>query len=163
MLFSLQSFEAKSPNFTGTTRMIDGDGRLAGIVAGYNFVAGRWLYGIEADAGYGQMRAVRGSDRVKADVMATFRVRAGHIFDRDLVFATAGLSLAGVNQKSAIMTSGNTSSHLGLVVGGGIEHAITSSLTGRLEYLYGHSLEDGGTAIKDLHMIRAGAVYHFAK
>ena len=161
-LFSVESFRAGSVGPSSSLRITDGNGRLAGIVAGYNFVRGGWVYGIEADAGYGQLRAARAGYQLKADVMGTLRARWGRGVDYNLFYATAGISFTGVNQRSALMINGKTTTHLGLVMGGGLERAFTPAITGRLEYLYGHTLETKHMGIEHLHMIRAGAVYHFS-
>ena len=44
-----------------------------------------------------------------------------------------------------------------------IEHALAPTLTGRLEYLYGRTLENRSFGLDDMHIIRAGAVYHFPR
>ncbi|MGI9462431.1 MAG: outer membrane protein [Aestuariivirgaceae bacterium] len=162
-LFSVKSFEAGSQGSGPAISMKDGKGRLAGIVAGYNFGHKSWLYGLEADIGYGQIKASQPGVRLKADVMGTLRARFGRRFQDSLFYATAGASFTGVNQRSPLMTSGDTSTHIGLVVGGGLEFALTRAISGRLEYVYGHTLEDRGLGIENLHMLRAGAVYHFSQ
>lgn len=163
LLFSVKSFKAGVSGLGGTPDKVDGSGRLAGIVAGYNARRNNLVYGIEADIGYGQLRAISGRGKLEADLMGTLRARLGRNFDGNLLFGTAGLAFAGVNQTSATMVRGDTSTHIGWIIGGGIEHAFARSLTGRIEYLYGRNLQDKGTGIRDMHLIRAGAVYHLPK
>ncbi len=162
-LFSVKSFEASSLDAPPSIRMRNGKGRLAGIVAGYNFGYHAWIYGMEADVGYGQIRATKSGNHIKADLMGTLRARFGRTLEHSLLYATAGASFTGINQRSTLMVNGNTSTHLGLTVGGGIEHALARAITARLEYLYGHTLENKGLGIEHLHMVRAGIVFHLPK
>ena len=62
----------------------------------------------------------------------------------------------------------DSNTHIGFVVGGGIEHAWTDNFIGRLEYLYASFDEETynftpGTVISefDAHMVRAGAAWKF--
>ena len=160
VLLAVKSFQADIAGLGGTPDNIDGSGRLAGIVAGYNLRHNNVIYGLEGDVGYGQIRALSGQGKLEADVMGTLRARLGYDFDGSLLFATAGAAFAGVNKTSRLIVKGDTSTHLGWIVGGGLEHAFARRLTGRIEYLYGRNLQDKNTGIRDIHMIRAGLVYH---
>ncbi|NNE21261.1 MAG: porin family protein [Rhizobiales bacterium] len=160
VLLAVKSFQAQIAGLGGTPDNIDGSGRLAGIVAGYNLSHNNMVYGLEGDVGYGQIRALSGQGKLEADIMGTLRARLGYDFEGSLLFATAGATFAGVNKTSRLMVKGDTSTHIGWIVGGGLEHAFARSLTGRIEYLYGRNLQDKNTGIRDIHMIRAGVVYH---
>ena len=161
VLFAVKSFKAGIHDLGGTPDKVGGKGRLAGILAGYNVHRNEWVYGVEADAGYGQLRALRGRRRFKADLVGTLRTRMGRTFDNSLLYGTAGIALAGINQSSALMVKGDTATQVSWIVGAGFEHAFARSLTGRLEYLYARNLDGKkGPEIRDMHMIRAGAIYH---
>ena len=163
LLFSLKSFEASVPGIGSASDGFDGDGRIAGIVAGYNFVEGNLVWGIEGDAGFGQLKAVNRGRRLKADAMTSLRLRFGRKMDDTLIYSVAGVALAGTSYTSSTMTSGRNSTHVGLLFGAGIEHAIAKRLSGRIEYVYGHPLKTSSPHFEDLHMIRAGAILHLPK
>lgn len=160
ILFSVSSFRASITGLTPDPESMRGNGAIAGIVAGYNATSGDWLYGIEIDAGYGQIRASTANAEFKADAMASVRGRVGRSFGRNLLYLTGGLSLAATNRRSSLMTSGRTETALALVAGAGYERVLNHVLTGRLEYLYGHSIDGGGADINDMHLLRASAVIH---
>ena len=163
VLFAVKSFEAGMTGLGGSPSKVDGKGRLAGLVAGYNLHHNNLVYGVEGDVGYGQIRALGGGGKLEADVMGTLRARLGYEFDGNLLFGSAGIAFAGVNQTSRLMVNGDTSTYIGWIVGGGLEHAFARSLSGRIEYHYGRSLQDGSAGLRDMHLIRAGAVYHLPK
>lgn len=163
VLFAVKSFKAGMTGIGGVPDKVDGSGRLTGIVAGYNLRHNSLVYGLEGDVGYGQIRALRGQDKLEADVMGTLRARLGYEFDGNLLFGTAGVAVAGINQTSPLMVSGDTSTYIGWIIGGGLEHRFARSLSGRIEYLYGRSLKEQALGIRDMHLIRAGAVYHLPK
>ena len=161
ILFSVKSFKAGVRGLGAEPDSVDGSGRVAGLLAGYNEVQGNWLLGAEADIGYGQLRGVRRNRRFKADLTGTLRLRFGRHFDNNLLYATGGMLFAGINQSSGAMIRGDTSTQIAAVAGAGVEHAFTRSLSARLEYLYAHGLRDSGIGFQHMHMIRAGAAFHF--
>lgn len=163
VLFAVKSFKAGMTGIGGIPDKVNGSGRLAGIVAGYNLRHKNLIYGLEADVGYGQIRALSGQGKLEADVMGTLRARLGYEFDGNLLFGTAGVAVAGVNQTSPLMVNGDTSTYIGWIIGGGLEHSFARSLSGRIEYLYGRSLKEQTIGINDMHLIRAGAVYHLPR
>lgn len=163
VLFAVKSFQAGIAGFGGTPDKVDGTGRLAGIVAGYNLRHKNWVYGLEGDVGYGQIRALSGQGKLEADVMGTLRARLGYDFEGSLLFGTLGAAFAGVNQTSRLMVKGDNSTHVGWIVGGGLEHAFARNLSGRIEYLYGRNLKDSEVGIRNMHMIRAGVAYHLPR
>ena len=163
VLFAVKSFEAGMTGISGLPDKVDGSGRLTGIVAGYNLRHNNMIYGLEGDVGYGQIRALNGQGKLEADVMGTLRARLGYAFDGNLLFGTAGVAIAGINETSPLMVSGDTSTYIGWIIGGGLEHGFARSLSGRIEYLYGRNLKVQAIGIRDMHLIRAGAVYHLPK
>jgi outer membrane immunogenic protein len=141
----------------------DVNGFLGGVQAGYNVQSGNFVFGIEADADYAD---IKGSDRrfglidirrnsygdQRMDFFGTLRGRAGVAFDRVLIYGTAGLAVGhtrsaaffsntdgcvfpggGANQCPA---GSSTETRWGWTAGGGIELALGGNWTAKGEYLY---------------------------
>ncbi len=150
---------------TGDTTGRDDLGRNAttavgGLLAGWNWQSGPYVYGIEADlVGANLKRPIRadvrgledeGTDpafpwiRAKTDWFCTARVRLGYAFDRNLVYASAGL--AGANARvfadypaptgGLAASARRDLSFLGFALGAGFEHAITPHLSLGLDFRY---------------------------
>jgi opacity protein-like surface antigen len=97
-------------------------------------------------------RAVRASSM--PEWFATTRVRVGYAMDRVLVFATGGLAVGGGYDRSDVTTVATHAGNLtvangscwrsdkcsdarwGWVLGGGVEYAVTNSLSAKIEGLY---------------------------
>lgn len=124
------------------------EGVLAALTAGYNYDAGGGLIlGIEGDLG---LMDVSADDKVVYDGhiykshfgpwWGTLRGRAGYAIDNNLFYATAGIAFMGVDEVSIGNTPGetatNTSSRAGWVLGAGIEHAFSQTMSLKLEYLH---------------------------
>ena len=144
------------------------DGFLGGVHVGYNFQVDRWVIGAEADVSFGDVTGAVGPiTNFSVDTMASVRARLGYAFDNILPYATAGVGFAWADQLiPALGSPSNT--HVGLVVGGGVEWAFSEQLIGRIEYLY----HDYGTETYvyppgavvtdfDMHVIRAGLTWKF--
>jgi opacity protein-like surface antigen len=141
------------------------DGIIGGVHVGYNFlIRPSWLIGIEADvtAAGGSatataqflstdgVAAVRTST-AKLGLQGTIRGRVGYVAGPWLVFGTGGVAFARFNWSETIVVSppaatsytvAASNARTGLALGGGVEHALNSHLTVRVQYLY----EDFGTA-----------------
>jgi outer membrane immunogenic protein len=135
------------------------DGGLVGGQVGYNLQFGRYVVGLEADASWTNAKGsttYTGIDRVlfpgvptrstfssEVEGLGTLRVRAGLALDRTLIFATGGLAVGGVKNTLHVKIDGiydrswsRSDTEWGWVVGAGIEHALTSNLSAKLEYLH---------------------------
>jgi outer membrane immunogenic protein len=116
----------------------DGSGWLAGGQIGVNLQMGRIVYGIEADLSSGWVEGNNGGCcGHSVDWLSSVRGRAGLTsYDNTwLFYATGGAAWAGFDYSSAGF-GGHSETQSGWVAGGGIERALTSSLTARVEYLY---------------------------
>lgn len=122
---------------------MDGCGGKGGVMAGYLHQFDNFVLGAEVD--YGMTGEVARNDTPGADFafkmnhLVTGRARAGYAFDDTLLYATGGLAWAqgdlyGVN--GAADPDHIKKGHMGWVVGGGIEHAVTDMFRVRLEYTY---------------------------
>jgi outer membrane immunogenic protein len=149
-----------------------GDGMMGGGVAGYNWQSGNVVYGLEADASYGKIDADNTVDEVEYNIpwLVTARGRLGYVFDSTLIYGTAGIGIYEGKMILPAFGESDKKTHVGLMIGGGMEHAFNDNFRGRLEYLHG-SFENQvydftpGTVdleIDDLHLIRAALVWNFS-
>lgn len=127
---------------------IDGkNGHVVGI-AGYNYMAGDWLLGIESSlgsVGLNKKSAVAGLGDItaKSDWVGTLQLRGGYAFDSVMLYGTAGLAVTDLDVRSSLGGKYNKTVG-GLVVGVGSEFALSDNWTARAEVL-GYSFQDEGT------------------
>lgn len=124
---------------------VDADGVLGGILTGYNLQHDRLVFGLEGDISFGDVGgrttlAGVSNPRLETDFIATLRTRLGYAWDRVLVFGQIGIGFADVEIKESLQlgaTARTNKTHVGVVVGGGIEWALTDSIHLRTDYTYG--------------------------
>lgn len=126
----------------------DPNGVLGGIQAGYNFQFGSFVLGAEGDVSFGDIDDVIYPEmfgafptRIEAEMdwMATIRGRLGWAWDRTLFYATGGVAWTDLDVTADAGADGSDSdsaSMFGWTVGGGVEHALTDSISMKAEYLY---------------------------
>jgi outer membrane immunogenic protein len=154
-------------------------GGLFGLVGGYNFQSGSWVYGPEFDIGYSlangkkTITAGTGSASLKAEqsVFGSARGRLGYAFDNVLVFATAGaavttLKLSYEETGTGITDSNSeTKTYTGYTLGAGLEYGVSKDITARLEYRFTGYPEQKFSGNEkyglNTHDIRAGVAYKF--
>ncbi len=131
-----------------------------GVGAGYNWQAGRLVYGIEADFNYfnpnGSSTVTATypccaptnytiTQGVKTSWLLTARPRIGYAVNNWLFFATGGLAVTNVKASwsftetfypSAEPTVSTNKTKTGWVVGGGVEAGLWSNWSAKVEYLY---------------------------
>ncbi|WP_350333302.1 outer membrane protein [Coralliovum pocilloporae] len=139
------------------------NGGTIGILSGYNWQQGNWVFGIDSDSSYSSLDTSFGAASVETKYIGTTRARVGYAYDRLLPYVTAGLATAYVDATAA---SGESESEFlyGFAVGGGVEWAIDDTWQLRAEYLYiDYAEEDfrftGGIAeidVEDVHLVRVG-------
>ncbi|KZK97483.1 MULTISPECIES: outer membrane protein [unclassified Pseudovibrio] len=154
---------------SGASGALDDDqnGVTAGVHAGYNFmVAPSVVLGAEVDIQYNDLEEKSAGVELQSDWNATVRARAGYALDRTLVYGTGGAAFKDLTAKSASGKDEKTA--IGYVVGAGVEHAVTDTLTARLEYLYqdfgDQKFDFGGNTEKtkiDENLVRAGVSMKF--
>lgn len=121
----------------------DADGGMAGILAGYNWQNGNFVYGVEADIGFGDIsgeNSITEIPNLEIDQMISVRGRAGFTIDETLlVYATAGYALAHAESKEdhGAGFKGSSNTHGGAVVGIGVEFPLGDRITARAEYQHG--------------------------
>jgi outer membrane immunogenic protein len=115
-------------------------GFVGGGQIGYNWQHERWVFGLETDIQYSDLKSGVswaayewfGYQSSNSQYLGTVRGRVGYAFDRTLIYLTGGLAYGGLNGN---WWHGSTSNQ-GWTLGGGIEYAFTDNWTGRIEGLY---------------------------
>lgn len=144
----------------------DPEGFMGAVTLGANYqTPGGFLIGLEGDIGLMD---------VSADHWwGTLRGRAGFAFDRTLLYATAGLAFMDIDEVSTGSTPGETAWNedfdTGWAIGGGIEHALSSNISLKLEYLHmdfgeheGYSANNEAYSFNnDVDLVRAGINFKF--
>ena len=120
------------------------NGALGGVLAGYNWQSGLFVFGLEADIA---AAAIRGSGIIAApppppnqyvvNSNGDIRARFGYIiFPGSLIFISGGVAFAGFEFQSGETGQNFGGVYTGGTVGGGIDQKFTQNLIGRIEYLY---------------------------
>jgi len=158
---------------------VETQGFIGGVHAGYNLQSGSFVYGIEADVEFADVKesgTILGATFIgKNDLRGSLRARFGFAFDRALIYVTGGLAAGRVEASAALAAArdSNSETRFGWTVGAGVEYALSSNWSARLEYRY-TDLGDmrltltnlvantsfTESAIKD-HSVRVGLSYRF--
>lgn len=121
---------------------LDTTALAGGLQAGYLFQSGGLVYGVEADLTYGNNEKSRGVPGGRAgaalDWSGSARARVGWAFDRVLVYGTGGITAADFEAfgHGNGRNSSKSETAVGWTAGGGLEYALTKSVSLRGEYLY---------------------------
>ena len=120
------------------------DGFFGGLHIGRNMQSGSFVYGLEADAEYSDVKGTwdwNNGNMLNKHIRwaGSLRARAGYAMDRVLVYGTAGAAVASV--KMEVIDGGpvglsDTDTTFGWTVGGGAEYAIDNTWSTRIEYRY---------------------------
>lgn len=168
---------------TVATGNVSPRGIIVGDQIGYNWQAGQWVFGAEADfqgslqKGDGTLNgggaSVSYSSRLRW--FGTVRGRVGMAFDRFLPYVTAGWAFGrgSLDGTSASVQFNQDKSYSGWTVGGGAEWAFLRNWSAKAEYLY-INFGDGPTSLAatgpsvnitsgklTTHIARVGLNYHF--
>ena len=151
------------------------EGALVGGTVGYNFQTGRWVWGVEADIAWSDMNddapCGAGTCTTENDWLGTVRGRIGYAgWNRWLPYITGGLAIGEVEANNSALSS-VSDTRVGWTIGGGVEYALRTRWTVKLEYLYVDlgeldcSTTCGTTASSDVsftaNVVRAGLNYRF--
>jgi outer membrane immunogenic protein len=128
------------------------DGFLVGAQIGYNWQApgSNWVFGLELDSAWANIDTdgtftgggVTGAVSSEIDYIGSFRGRVGYAWDRTLLYVTGGLGWAHNDVTSTVIFPGITTStstdntHIGYVLGAGVEYAFAGPWSVKGEYLY---------------------------
>jgi outer membrane immunogenic protein len=144
---------------TATTTGFIGGGQI-----GYNFQSGSFVYGVEGDfSGLSAKVTTHGIPNStytgQASWLATARGRVGLVVGDTLTYVTAGAAFTHVNSQitppsnDPIATYSDSSTRVGLVLGGGIEHMLTRNWTMKFEGLW----VDAGSKIVNANALKVGS------
>jgi outer membrane immunogenic protein len=127
---------------TLTSYTVNPTGLTAGVHAGYNFIYGSYVYGLEfsADDNRSDSSAQLPTTQLEGRMMYQFSLvgRLGYSFDHYMVYVLGG----GVFEHDKFIYTGTTTAlvnnqhKLGWTLGLGGEYAITDNWIARLEYRY---------------------------
>lgn len=159
----------------GLRRKMNSASAFGGVQAGYNFQNGPWVYGVEADIGYGHPSKTKtfgvNTMKIEQGVSGTVRARAGYAIDRALIYGTGGLAVANFDTtvSNGVVSQKADKTRAGWVVGGGVEYAVTNQISVKGEYLYENfgkmdkTFASVGATRNDLsdHLVRVGVNYKF--
>ncbi|WP_189426572.1 outer membrane protein, partial [Devosia pacifica] len=133
-----------TPAAGGPTTEENTGGWQIGAEAGYNMDFGGFVLGAEGDLqwtdlGYSQDLGAIGELNAKLDGYGTARLRAGATFGQVMPFVTGGVAVArgtaSITDPAGVTTS-QSNTHVGWVVGGGLEAMAAENITLKAEYLY---------------------------
>jgi outer membrane immunogenic protein len=169
----------------GTQANFDISGALAGGQVGYNWQAGSFVFGVEADADWADIDgATRCPNPVfsctaKVRDLASLRGRVGWANGPMLFYAAGGLGYANVRYSTltafggvpaAATTGFYTADRWGYAVGAGLEYGFAPSWSAKLEYMH-YGFDDitspAGTLGVPVRLglsvdtVKAGVNYHF--
>jgi outer membrane immunogenic protein len=129
-------------NWSALPSSFDVNGGLFGGQIGYNWQFGQFVYGLEGDADWTDIRGtsnVLGCTlticRTKNDFLATARGRVGYAIDRWMPYVTGGLAIGNIRTTTPNF-AGIDQTNAGWTVGAGVEFAIVGNWTAKAEYLY---------------------------
>ena len=150
---------------------LDGDGPMGGLYAGYNYQTGSYVLGIEGDVNFGHVDPNNLLDEVEQEIdfMAAIRARVGWAHGNTLIFGTAGIAWADSEITLPAFGESDSHTHTGWTIGGGVEHAFTDHLVGRMEYTfadfdsktYNYTPGQVITGLDEVHSVRVGAAWKF--
>jgi opacity protein-like surface antigen/outer membrane receptor protein involved in Fe transport len=134
------------------------NGGTGGAQSGYNWQAGMWLAGVEADIQFSTRRVsaifdtpITLSSNQSLDWFATVRGRLGAtVMPGSVAYLTAGLAVGAIAQSGTIsgvaFNAGNPflnpidfihrTTKTALTIGGGVETRLADNVTGKVEYLH---------------------------
>ena len=135
----------------------------AGGYVGYNIqLAPAWLVGIEGDIAYSAMKDDVAGVEVKVPWFGTARGRIGYAgWGSLLPYITGGAAIAKLEVDGA---GGGSDTKVGWTIGAGLEYALFSSWSVKVEYLYADlgKFDISGTDVDfNTHIVRAGLNYRF--
>ena len=159
-------------------------GAMAGGQVGYNWQADAWVFGLEADGDWANIRGSRFCPNpafvcaTNTRDLASFRGRVGYTASNVLFYGTAGFGYS--NNRYSALINGNPGAGLigfysndrwGYAAGAGIEWGFAPNWSAKVEYMhYGFdtdrapaaSLGAGTAALKlDIDTVKAGVNYRF--
>ena len=140
-------------------------GFLGGATIGYNLQTGSWVWGLEADVAWANVKDNVGARETEMTWFGTARGRIGYSgWSSMMPYITGGAAFAGI--KNTIGAVETTSTRTGWTAGVGLEYMMWSAWSVKLEYLYADlgtaaCTACGGGVDYTTHIVRAGLNYRF--
>ena len=137
------SLDAKTSDDSNSPSDPTVDGFLLGIQSGYNIQMDNIVLGLESNTaistaeGKGHWDPPNDPFKLDMNYMSTVRGRAGMAFgenDNTLLFVAGGLAMANFDRD--LNGDSSTRTHFGYVIGGGVEHMLTDSISVKAEANY---------------------------
>jgi outer membrane immunogenic protein len=127
-------------NWDGLPTSFNTTGGLVGGQLGYNWQFGQFVWGLEGDIDWADIKGNSGLCaanlcQTRTDWLSTVRGRVGYAFDRVLPYFTGGLAMGNIRTPNAI-NGGIDQTNAGWTVGAGVEFALVANWTAKVEYLY---------------------------
>jgi outer membrane immunogenic protein len=131
-----------SSNWSALASSFDVNGGMFGGQIGYNWQFGQFVYGLEGDGDWTDLRGTGNAlgcvatvCKTRNDFLATARGRIGYAADRWMPYLTGGLAVGNIRTTTPGF-SGIDQTNAGWTVGGGLEVALVGNWTAKAEYLY---------------------------
>jgi outer membrane immunogenic protein len=155
---------------------LDPSGGLAGATLGYNWQTGSWVWGLEGDIDWADIKGDTacgiGTCETKAEWLGTARLRVGYAgWNNWLPYFTGGAAFAGLKADNSLSGTTASKTQLGWTAGVGVEYAFRSNWSAKIEYLYADlgsfdcstacSLVTPDNVSFKVNLIRAGINYRF--
>jgi outer membrane immunogenic protein len=123
-----------------STGDFDLSGGLLGVTAGYNWQAGAFVFGIEGDVDWTNIKGhtfafCAPGCETSNSWLATVRGRVGYTLDRFMPYLTGGFALGNIRAHTPGL-AGMDATNVGWTVGAGIEVPLFGTLTAKGEYLF---------------------------
>ncbi|MBA2587111.1 MAG: porin family protein [Alphaproteobacteria bacterium] len=140
---------------------MDNEGFLGGVQLGRNWQMNQYVFGLETDAQYSDMRDTRNivttgtafpgtrnnQFRQNMNWFGTTRARLGYAWDNSMVYGTGGVAYGRLKETTnfsgpapastqQFTSSYNTHTNFGYTVGAGFEQALGDNFSVKTEYLY---------------------------
>jgi outer membrane immunogenic protein len=139
-----------SDGVIGTTGSFPTSGFLVGGTVGVNYQIAEYVFGIEGDGDWTNLRGNSGSAcgaissvvappvscQTQSQWLATVRGRVGYAFDRILLYGTAGAAFGNVQTGLNPPSTFDSAVEAGWTVGAGVEVAFAQNWTAKAEYLF---------------------------
>jgi opacity protein-like surface antigen len=163
-------------------------GYLIGGQAGYNFQSGRFVWGVEGDAGYSNAQGGKACPSQPdlyycedyAGTLGSLTARLGYTWGRALLYAKGGWAFGEVTAGThlnfmatplpgGMQVAHSTNWESGWTLGGGIEFALTNRWSAKAEYMHYEFPQDTFTVAQNVtsnattsgDTVRIGLNYHF--
>lgn len=143
---------------------VDPSGFAGGVQLGRNWQAGQFVFGVETDLQLSGADDTFGAWKFANPWFGTLRGRGGYAFSNVLVYLTAGLAYGGT--KLSLGPLGESNTHLGWTLGGGIEVGFAPNWSAKAEFLYVDLADQGFVLTGASHglesgILRLGVNYRF--